>query len=263
MDGRANNLTNGAEPQNGSAFAHPGERVDDLRRGGLMILQRPDRFRFGTDSVLLAHFAAPRKGDRVADLGTGSGVLCLLMSARQPQAVFDGVEVQADMADMARRSVAMNHLEARIRIHHMDMRRAAAELGYGGYTLVVCNPPYSQPGRAIASAQAAVSLARHQGELALEEIALSGAQLLKNGGRMALVYPAAGLLDLMWALRAARLEPKRIQLVQDRPGAQPKLALLDAVKGGGSQLHWLPPLVLREADGSWSGQWREIYGEEA
>ena len=262
MGERENNPRDRAELQAGSAFVRPGERIDDLRRGGLKILQRPDRFRFGTDSVLLAHFAAPRKGDRVADLGTGSGVLCLLMSARQPQAVFDGVEVQADMADMAKRSVAMNRLEGRIRIHPMDMRQAAAALGYGGHTLVVCNPPYSQPGRAIASAQAAVSLARHQGGLTLEEIARSGAQLLKNGGRMALVYPAAGLLDLMCALRGARLEPKRVQLVQDRPGAQPKLALLDAVKGGGSQLHWLPPLVLRDAGGDWSAQWREIYGEE-
>lgn len=249
-----------AEPPSGSAFARPGERVDDLQRGGLRILQRPDAFRFGTDSVLLAHFAAPRPGDRVADLGTGTGVLCLLMSDMQPTAAFDGVEVQPEMADMARRSVAMNRLEERIRIHEMDMRQAAARLGYGGHTLAVCNPPYGRPGRALESSRAAVNRARHLGGLGLEEIAQSGAALLKNGGRMALVYPSAGLLDLMTALRAARLEPKRVRLVQDRPGAAPKLALLDAVKGAGSQLHWLPPLVLREESGGWSAERNRIYG---
>ena len=257
MDGHK--VENYAEPPNGSAFARPGERVDDLRRNGLKILQRPDAFRYGTDSVLLADFAAPRPGERVADLGAGSGVLCLLMSDSQSAAVFDAVEIQPQMADMARRSVAMNGLEKRIAVHALDMRQAAAVLGYGGYSLVVCNPPYGQPGRALRNQRQAVDQARHLGDLSLGEMALSGASLLKNGGRMALVYPAAGLLDLMTALRAARLEPKRVRLVQDKPGAAPKLALLDAVKGAGSQLDWLAPLVLREQDGQWSAEWKRIY----
>ena len=250
---------NPAEPQNGSAFARPGERIEDLQRNGLKILQRSDAFRFGTDSVLLADFAAPRPRERVADLGAGSGVLCLLMSDSQPTAMFDMVEVQPQMADMARRSVQMNGLEERIRVHELDMRQAAAVLGYARHGLVVCNPPYGRPGRTLRSRQAGIDRARHLSDLSLEEIARSGSALLKDGGRMALVYPAAGLLDLMTALRGARLEPKRVRLVQPGPAAAPKLALLDAVKGAGSQLHWLAPLVLKEPSGEWSGEWKRIY----
>ncbi|MGJ4852056.1 tRNA1(Val) (adenine(37)-N6)-methyltransferase [Bacillota bacterium Meth-B3] len=247
-----------AEPRAGSAFARPGERVDDLQRDGMTILQRPDAFRFGTDAVLLADFAPLRPRDRVADLGTGTGVLCLLMAARERTSEFDAIELQDDMADMARRSVAMNGLTERIRVYALDMRLAARTLGYSGHTLVVCNPPYSPAGTALPSADESIRRSRHA-ELPIEDVALSGAQLLKNGGRMALIYPAARALELMRALEGARLAPKRIRIVQDRPGAKPKLILLDAVKGGRSMLHWLPPLILRDEDGRFSLEWHRIY----
>jgi tRNA1Val (adenine37-N6)-methyltransferase len=252
-------VKNHAEPKAGSAFVREGERVDPLQRGGLRILQRPGAFCFGTDAVLLADFAAPRGGEKVADLGTGTGILPLLMSASAPTARFDGVEIQPDMADMAARSVKMNGLEGRIRIHCLDMREAAETLGRETYDLVVCNPPYSRPDRALTSPREEKALARQLCALSLEEVAASGAALLKNGGRMALVYPAARLFDLMCALRGARLEPKRLRIVQASPGAAPKLVLLDAVKNGGSQLHWQKPLVLRGEDGRETEEYRRIY----
>lgn len=251
-----------AEPAFGSAFVREGERIDELQRAGLRILQRPGTFCFGTDSVLLADFAAPRDGDKVADLGAGTGILALLMSASAPTTSFDGVEIQPDVADMAERSVQMNGLEGRIRIHCLDMRKAAEALGRETCDLVVCNPPYSRPDRALTCPNEEKALARQLCDLSLGEVAASGAALLKNGGRMALIYPAPHLFDLMCALREARLEPKRLRIVQSSPGAAPKLVLLDAVKNGGSQLHWQKPLVLRREDGRETEEYRRIYHME-
>ena len=160
---------------------------------------------------------------------------------------------------MAARSVLMNHLEARISVHALDMRQAALTLGYCKHTLVVCNPPYSPPGTSLPSQNTSHRIARHASDLTLAEVTQSGSALLKNNGRMALVYPAARALMLMDALRAARLEPKRIRLVHDRPGAAPKLVLIDAVKNAKPMLHWQEPLILRNEDGQWSQQWHEIY----
>ncbi len=240
-------------------FQMPGERLDDLNRGGLQILQKEKGFRFGTDAVLLADFAAPKPGDRGADLGAGGGILSILMADAQPRARFDAVEWQEDMCDMARRSVAGNGLEDRIAVHHLDVRLAPRALGYSGHSLVVCNPPYNPRGTAPASPEPTHHLARHEGDSTVEDFVDCAAKLLKNGGRAAFVYPASRAFDLMCALRARRLEPKRVRLLIDRPETRPKLILIDAVKGAGSMLDWLPPLFLKNADGSPSDEYRRIY----
>ena len=236
-----------------------GERLDDLNRGGLKILQKEKGFRFGTDAVLLADFAAAKPGDRAADLGAGGGILSILMADAQEAARFDAVEWQREMCDMARRSVLGNGLEERICVHHLDVRHAPRVLGHSGYSLVVCNPPYNPKGTAPSSPDPALRLSRHEGESTVEDFVECASKLLKNGGRAAFVYPAPRLLDLMCAMRVNKLEPKRVRLVLDRPGAKPKLALLDAVKGAGSWLDWLPPLVLREEGGGPTAEYRRIY----
>lgn len=244
-----------------SRLFHADERLDDLQRNGLMILQKTAGFRFGTDAVLLADFAPIRKNDRAADLGAGTGVLSLLLSDTEKSATFDLIEIQPDMADMARRSVEINGLSDRVRVYALDMREAHIALGREGHTLVVCNPPYYPRGTAFVSEKADVETARHA-SISLSEIAQSGASLLKNGGRMALCYPASGAFELMCALRGARLEPKRCRLVQDAPERPPRLLLLDAVKNGRPGLHWLSPLLLREEGGAPSAEWKRIYGTE-
>lgn len=126
----------------------PGERLDDLQRNGLHIIQHPRAFRFGMDAVLLADFTRLRPRERVADMGTGTGILPLLLSQKQPDARFEAFEIQPEMADMARRSVALNGLEERIRVHAADMRAAYELIGRESMHAVVCNPPYGkQEGR--------------------------------------------------------------------------------------------------------------------
>ena len=129
------------------ALMREGERLDDLKRDGMRILQRPDGFCFGMDSVLLASFAAARQArGRAVDLGTGSGVLPLLLCARMRDIAFDAVELQPDIADMADRSVRICRMEHRIRVHAMDLRDAPARLGHEKHVLAVSNPPYGRPG---------------------------------------------------------------------------------------------------------------------
>ena len=247
-------------------FPHSGvrlfcdETLDDLMVGGYKILQKKNAFRFGTDSVLLADFAAPKSADIVADLGAGSGVLSFLMAAHQPGVRFDAVELQEDIVLMMKRSVALNRLEDRISVYCADLREAHRLLGFGRHTLVVANPPYSPEGTALVSETQSKRLARHEGGCTIEDIVRSASKLLKNGGRLAAVYPAPRLFDLMCAMREHRLEPKRVRMIQNVASSAPKLALIDAVKGANSMLHFMPPLILNNDDGTPSAEWLRIYG---
>ena len=238
---------------------NPGERLDDLQTGGLKLIQRSDAFRFGTDSVLLADFAAPRRGDRAIDLGCGTGAIALLMAAHQPALQVDAVELQPQIADMARRSVALNGIGERVRVHEMDMRQAWRSLGAGRFSLVVCNPPYGRSGAALESLSEAKRIARHEGDLTPSDVARSASMLLKNGGRFCVVYPAPRAYELMRAMDDNGIAPKRLRTVHGVAGRAPKFVLLEGVKQGGSGLHWLTPLALHNEDGSFTEEWHRIY----
>lgn len=235
-----------------------GERIDDLQCGGYRIIQRADGFRFGTDAVLLSHFAAPRRNERAVDLGCGNGVIAILMAAHRSDIQVDGVEIQPEVADMAARSVAMNALADRVRIHNMDMRSAHTALGCGQMSLAVCNPPYHKSADPSAK-DAGARIARQMNDLSVSDVARTASRLLKYGGRFCVIYPAPRALEMMDAMQAANLAPKRVQTVHARADRAPKLMLIEAVKGGGSMLHWLEPLILYDADGGHSAQWHAIY----
>ncbi len=243
-----------------SDWLKEGERLDDLQCDGLKLIQRPDVFRFGTDSVLLADFARPGAKDRAVDLGCGTGAIALLMAAHRPGLIVDAVEIQPGIADMARRSAALNGMDDRVRVLNADMREAWRTLGAEAYTLAVCNPPYGKVGAALESANEARRVARHEGDLAPGDIARAAARLIKNGGRFCVIYPAPRAFEMMRAMYENRLAPKRVRTVHGVAGRAPKFVLMDAVKGGGEGLHWLEPLVLRHPDGSFTEEWHRIYG---
>ncbi len=238
----------------------PGERLDDLQTAGLRLIQRPGTFRFGTDSVLLADFAAPKRGERIVDLGCGNGAIALLLAGHRPDAAIEAVELQVELADMAERSVRLNGLEDRVRVYCMDMREVWREIGRERCSLAVCNPPYGAPGAGLERAEAAERTAR--AGLDPAEVAASAAALLKYGGRFCACYPAPRAFEMMTAMHKCGLEPKRVRTVHARADRAPRLALIEGVKGGGSGLNWLPPLILCDADGAHSAEWRRIYGED-
>ena len=243
-----------------TAELKPGERLDDLQIGGFRLIQKPGTFCLGTDSVLLAHFCAPRRRERIADLGCGNGAIALLLAAHHSDCAVDGVEIQPEMADMARRSAALNGMQDRVRIHCADLREAPALLGVGACSLAVCNPPYEAPGSGFPSATAQDRIARQAEDLTLAELAEAANRLLKYGGRFCAVFPARRAFELMYALHESGLEPKRIQTVHARAEKPSRVVLLEAVKGAASGLNWLPPLLLYDAEGKPSAQLQAIYG---
>ncbi len=242
-----------------TALIHPGERLESLQYGEMCILQKEEGFHYGTDAVLLADFAAPRSGERMVDMGTGTGVIALLMASRQENALCEALEIQEDMADMAARSVRLNGMQDRITVRSCDFRDAYKLLGSESCTLAVCNPPYGKAGGTLHSETDARRIARHEAECTIEDVAQAASRLLRCGGRFAVVFPAPRVLELMNAMRAFHLEPKRVRTVHHDIGKAPKLVLVEAVKGGGEMLQWLPPLILNDLGGNPTDEWKRIY----
>jgi len=240
----------------------PGERLDDLQNG-YRVIQRPGTFCFGTDAVLLADFAAPRKREKAADLGTGTAIIPLLMAAHQADMTIAAVEIQSDVAEMAARTIALNGLEDRVRLHQMDMRDAWRELGQGSQSLVTCNPPYGRENSGPVSRSENQRISRHEDDLAVDEIARSAAQLLKFGGRFCVVYPSQRAFEMMSAMERQHLQPKRVRTIHAKSGRAPKLVLIEAVKGAKPGLKWEDPLILYDDDGSPSAEWHRIYRTES
>lgn len=238
-----------------------GERLDDLQNHGLHILQRKAGFRFGMDAVLLAHFTRLRPRDRVADFGTGTGILPMLMSQSEPSATFDALEILPEMADMAERSVRLNGLTERIRVRCADLRNAPALLGYESMDGVVCNPPYAKSGAAIPSTDLGLASARHETQCTLSEVLRAAAAVLRNRGKLWMCLPAPRALELMDAMRAERLQPKRLRMVCAKASKAPYLLLLEAVKNASPALHWLPPLIVYREDGAETDELRALYGQ--
>ena len=213
------------------------------------------------DAVLLAHFTALRAQDRVADLGTGSGVLPLLMSQWEATARFYAFELQAEFADMARRSVALNHLESRITVYQADLRTAPETLGRGQMDAVVCNPPYGERGSGTISPGASRRLAMQETECTLDDVLDASAALLKNSGKLWICLPARRTLALWDAMRARRLEPKRARLICAKANKPPYLLLTEGVKNAKASLVWMPPLIACRDDGTPTDELNALYDE--
>ncbi|GHV02179.1 SAM-dependent methyltransferase [Clostridia bacterium] len=213
-------------------FIQPGEWLEDLQLGGLQILQRADLYRFAQDAVLLADFATVKNGERVCDLGSGAGVICLLLAGNSAAREIVGVEIQPALSDMAARSVLYNGIGSRVKMLNMPMQEAHTALGCESMDAVVCNPPYRKTGTGDRSAADAIAIARHEVYVTLDEVAASAARLLKLKGRFYMIHRCDRLADVFRALSAHRLEPKTLKIVRPAPDKDPLWALVEAVKGG-------------------------------
>lgn len=233
----------------------PGERLDDLLIGGLRIIQHAEHFRFSLDAVLLAHFATVKQDAAVVDLGAGTGVLGLLLAALGAKSVT-GVELNPELADMARRSIAVNGLDDRLSVLCADVRSIKAEglLAARRWDLVVANPPYRVPGGGAVSPRGAVALARHELAGGLDDFVAAAAFLLKASGRLAMVHLPERLTDVVAAMRGASIEPKRLRLVHPSPDKAAKLLLVEGVRGARPGLAALPPLFVYGGDGGYTGE---------
>ena len=236
-----------------------GERIDDLQRCGLKILQDPDRFCFGMDAVLLSGFARCKKGSTLLDLGTGTGILPLLLSAKTQCSHLTGLEIQPDSADMARRSVAMNRLEDKIDIVTGDLKEGETLFPLSSFDVITCNPPYMIADHGIQNPDSPKAIARHEICCTFDDVARVSGHLLKPGGHLFLVHRPFRLAELFSTMMKYDLEPKRMRLVYPFVNREPNMVLLEAVRGGNPRMTVEKPLILFEKENVYTQEVEELY----
>lgn len=240
----------------------PNERVDDLQFRGLKIIQNPEYFCFGTDAVLLADFATVKKNARICDLGTGTGILPILLYGRHEYSHCDAVEIQSFMAEMADRTVRLNKLEDKITIHNADLRNIKNVLPNAQYSTVVCNPPYKKGSSGEFNKDDAHSISRHEAFCTLDDVCSAANHLLKNGGRLTMVNHSDRIVDIFATMRKYNIEPKRVRPVQARPNTPAYIVLVEGVKEGKPYMNWEPALCIYNADGTVNNEINRIYHME-
>ena len=242
------------------SFLHEGERLDELQRNGYKIIQDPKRFCFGMDAVLLSGFAKVKRGEEVLDLGTGTGIIPILLEAKTEGQHFTGLEIQPESADMAARSVAYNHLEDRVSIVTGDIKDATNIFGASSFDVVTCNPPYMIGQHGLQNPYMAKAIARHEILCTLEDVVSQTAAVLKDRGRFYMVHRPFRLAEIFQVLMKYKLEPKRMQLVYPYIDREPNMVLIEARKGGNSRITVERPLIVYEKPGVYTSDILEIYG---
>ena len=207
------------------------ERLDDLERNGYKIIQNPNKFCFGMDAVLLSGFAHVRKGENVLDMGTGTGIIPILLEAKTEGKHFTGLEIQEESADMARRSVAYNHLEERVDIVTGDIKEASALFPLASFDVITSNPPYMTDLHGIKNPEAPKAIARHEVLCTLEDLVRETSRLLRPGGRFYMIHRPFRLVEIFQTLTAYKLEPKRMKLVYPFVDKEPNMVMIEAIRG--------------------------------
>ncbi len=237
-----------------------GERLDDLQRNHCYIIQNPSKFCFGMDAVLLSGFAAVKPGERVLDIGTGTGIIPILLAAKTKGEHFTGLEIQKESADMAERSVIYNRLEEKISIVEGDIKEAEEFFSPASFHVVTTNPPYMIENHGLKNPGEPKAIARHEILCTLEDIVGKAAYLLVPGGRFYMVHRPFRLAEIIGTLLRYKLEPKRMRLVYPFADREPNMALLECHKGGKSRMRIEKPLILFSEPGCYTEEIKREYG---
>lgn len=236
------------------------ERIDDLQRNQYKIIQNQKKFCFGMDAVLLSGFAKVKKDEVALDLGTGTGIIPLLLEAKYKGMHYTGLEIQEESADMARRSVTLNHLEDKINIVTGDIKEASLVFGNGTFDVVTCNPPYMTGNHGLVNKDMPKTIARHEILCTLEDVVREASKVLKPNGRFYLVHRPFRLAEIMTTLIQYKLEPKRLMMVHPFIDKEPNMVLIECSKGGKSRIQVEPPLIVYKEQGVYTDAIYDIYG---
>ncbi len=237
-----------------------GERIDELQRNGYVIIQDPSRFCFGMDAVLLSGFANVKPGEKVLDLGTGTGIIPILLEAKTRGRHFTGLEIQTESAEMARRSVQLNHLESKIEIVTGDIKDASRIFGASSFDLITTNPPYMIDSHGIKNEMDAKTIARHEVLCTLEDLIRESAKILPPKGRFYMVHRPFRLAEIFCMMTNYKIEPKRMKLVYPYVDREPNMVLIEGLRGGKSRMTVEKPLIVYQKDGKYTDEIIEIYG---
>ena len=235
------------------------ECLDDLQNG-YMLIQKNNAFKFGVDAVLLADFALVKRSDKVLEMGTGTGIIPILLHAKKQPVSITALEIQEDMADMAQRNIKYNKLEDKISILHMDLKEAPERLGKAIYDCVVTNPPYVKREAGINNPEESKAIARFEITCTLQDVISTAKELLRTGGKFFMVHRADRLVDIIFEMRSQGVEPKRIRFVHSNAGKRPHLILIEGVRGGRPELKFMDPLYIYDSMGEYTEEIHRIYG---
>lgn len=235
------------------------ESIDDLQINGLKIIQKKDGFKFGVDAVLLSDFAKDSPSKKTIDLCTGTGIAAILLSAKTKTPYICGVEIQHEIADMAKRSIRLNNLSERVEIIEADLKDAPKLLGKKSFDKVVVNPPYMKAGSGIFNSGDAKTISRHEVMCTLEDVIEASAKLLVSKGKFFMVHRPQRFADIIEAMRKYKIEPKRLRMVAPSPGKAPNLLLVEGMLDGGAELKIMPQLYIYNQNGEYSEETNKIY----
>lgn len=242
-----------------SLMINDNERIDDLQYKGLKLIQKKDGFCFGVDAVLLANFADIRKNDRVIDLGTGTGIIAVLLAAKTGARSITGLEIQSQMAEMAARSVELNDLGNKVEIVCGDIKNALHMFGLSSFDAVVTNPPYIHVGGGLTNPSDTKAISRHEILCTLEDIINTSSRILVPGGRFSMIHRPERLADIIYLMRCNSIEPKYLRFVHPSPYKKPNLILIKGIRNGNPQLKVMEPLYVYDEYGNYSKEINEIY----
>ncbi len=237
-----------------------GERFDDLQRNGYRIIQKKNGFCFGMDAVLLSGFANVRDGERALDLGTGTGIIPILLEAKTDGKHFTGLEIQEEMAEMAARSVLCNHQEEKIEIVTGDIKEASRLFGMASFDVVTSNPPYMNDAHGLKNPDAQKAISRHEVLCTLEDVVREASKVLKPGGRFYMVHRPHRLIEIVAALTKYKLEPKRMKLVHPFVDKEANMVLIESVRGGRSMIKVEAPVIVFKEPGVYTDEICDVYG---
>ena len=246
--------------QEGTIMVRDDERIDDLQRNHYGIIQRKGAFCFGRDAVLLSGCAVVKKGERVLDLGTGTGIIPILLTAKTEGRHFTGLEIQEESADMARRSVTYNHLEDKVDIVTGDIAEASSLFALASFDVVTTNPPYMNESHGLKNPEDAKAIARHEVKCTLEDVVREGTRVLRPGGRFYMVHRPRRLIEIITTMKHHGLEPKRMKMVHPYGDREANMVLIEAVRGGGPLLKMEAPVIVFDQNGEYSQEIRTTYG---
>lgn len=238
----------------------PGERIDELQRNDYKIIQNTELFCFGMDGVLLSSYAKVLAGETVLDLGTGTGIIPILLEAKTAGSHFTGLEIQSKSVDMARRSVLLNKQEDKIDIMDGDIKEASKIFGLASFDVVTSNPPYMTNSHGLINSDTAKAIARHEILCTLEDVVREASKVLKPNGRFYMVHRPFRLVEIIGRCSNYKLEAKRMRLVYPYVDKEPGMVLIECVKGGGSNLKVEAPLIVYKEPGIYTDDILEIYG---
>lgn len=239
------------------------ERIDDLQLNNLKIIQNKDGFCFGIDAVLLSDFAKDiRNNSKVLDLGTGTGIIGILLCAKTKLSKIYGIDIQKDVCDMASRSIKLNNLEDKFEVINTNIKELKNIFEEASFDAIVSNPPYKKDNSGLKNESETKLISRHEIIASLEDFILVSSKLLKNNGNMYMVHRPERLSDLFYLLKKYNLEPKKLRLVQSYQDSKPKLILVKATKNAKSFLNIDEPLIIYNKDGSYTDEILKIYNKE-